>query len=52
MFGVKAVAGLTVNGRAADVETMAAEGPEELFREALAAVRRVTGLSEEERKNS
>ena len=51
-WGVKAVSGLTINGIAADVELMAAEGPEALFREALAAVRRETGLNEEERKNS
>ena len=51
-WGVKEVRGLTVNGSVADVELMAAEGPEELFREALAAVRRETGLNEEERKNS
>ena len=51
-WGVKAVSGLTINGSAADVELMTAEGPEALFREALAAVRRETGLNEEERKNS
>ena len=51
-WGVQSVSGLRVNGRVADVELMAAEGPEELFREALAAVRRETGLSEEDRKNS
>jgi len=52
MWGVKAVSGLSVDGRVADVQSMAAEGPEELFREALAAVRRQIGLNEEERKNS
>jgi hypothetical protein len=52
MWGVKAVAGLAVDGTAAGPELLAAAGPEELFREALAAVRRETGLSEEERKNS
>jgi hypothetical protein len=51
-WGVKAISGLTVNGCAADVELMATEGPEALFREALAAVRHETGLNEEERKNS
>ena len=39
-------------GVAAGPELLAEAGPEELFREALAAVRRETGLSEEERKNS
>jgi hypothetical protein len=51
-WGVKAVSGLVVDSREADPELLAEAGPEELFREALAAVRRETGLSEEERKNS
>jgi hypothetical protein len=52
MWGVKAVSGLAVDGSIAGPELLAEAGPEELFREALAAVRRETGLSEEERKNS
>ena len=52
MWGVKAVSGLTVDGSIAGPELLAEAGPEELFREALAAVRRETGLNEEERKNS
>jgi hypothetical protein len=52
MWGVKAVAGLAVDGKAAGPELLAEAGPENLFQEALAAVRRETGLSEEERKNS
>jgi hypothetical protein len=52
MWGVKAVSGLTVDGNSAGPELLAEAGPEELFREALAAVRRETGLNEEERKNS
>jgi hypothetical protein len=51
-WGVKAVSGLVVDNREADPELLAEAGPEELFREALAVVRRETGLSEEERKNS
>ena len=51
-WGLKAVAGLAVDGSMASPELLAEAGPEELFREALAAVRRETGLSEEERKNS
>ena len=51
-WGVKAVTGLVVDGRVAGPELLAEAGPEELFREALAAVRRETGLNEEERKNS
>ena len=49
-WGVKTVEGLTVNGIAASPELLA-EGPEDLFRQALAAVRQELGLSEEERKN-
>jgi hypothetical protein len=52
MWGVKAVSGLAVDARAASAELLAEAGPEELFREALEAVRRETGLNEEERKNS
>jgi hypothetical protein len=51
-WGVKAVSGLVVDTRVAGAELLAEAGPEELFREALAAVRRETGLSEEARKNS
>jgi hypothetical protein len=51
MWGVKAVAGLAVDGTIAGPELLAEAGPEELFREALALVRRETGLNEEERKN-
>ena len=46
-----AVAGLVVDGREADPPMLVEAGPEELFREALAAVRAETGLTEEERKN-
>jgi hypothetical protein len=52
MWGVTAVSGLAVDGLVAGPKLLAEAGPEELFREALAAVRRETGLSEEERKNS
>ena len=52
IWGVKAVSGLAVDTRAAGAELLAEAGPEELFREALTAVRRETGLSEEERKKS
>jgi hypothetical protein len=50
-WGLKSVAGLRVDGRVVDAASLAAEGPEELCREALAAIRAETGLSEEERKN-
>ena len=51
MWGVKAVSGLTVDGAIAGPELLAESGPEDLFREALALVRKETGLNEEERKN-
>ena len=50
-WGLKAVRGLVIDGRDADPDLLAESGPEELFREALAAVRAETGLSEDERKN-
>jgi hypothetical protein len=51
LWGVKAVEGLRVDGVIAGPDLLAA-GPEDVFREALAAVRREIGLSEEETKNS
>jgi hypothetical protein len=50
-WGLRAVSGLVVDGLDASPETLSGDGPEELFREALAAIRAETGLSEEERKN-
>jgi hypothetical protein len=51
-WGLQAVSGLELDGSQATPESLAQAGPEDLFREALAAVRRETGLTEEERKNS
>jgi len=51
-WGLRGVSGLMVDGREANIESLAADAPEGLFREALEAVRAETGLSEEERKNS
>lgn len=51
-WGLQTVAGLELDGIPATPELLAVAGPEDLFREALAAVRSETGLSEEERKNS
>jgi hypothetical protein len=51
MWGVKAVSGLAVDGTIAGPELLVEAGPDELFREALALVRREAGLNEEERKN-
>lgn len=50
-WGIRSVEGLTLDGAAATPESLAEKGPEELFREALAAVKAETGLSEAERKN-
>jgi hypothetical protein len=51
LWGLKEVAGLELDGVPATPESLAASGPEELFREALAAVKSQCGLSEAERKN-
>jgi len=50
-WGLQSITGLIVDGMEATPELLAEIGPEELFREALAAVRRETGLSASERKN-
>jgi hypothetical protein len=50
-WGIRAVSGLTLDGAEATPEGLAEAGPEELFREALAAVRAQIGLNDEERKN-
>jgi len=50
-WGLVAVAGLELDGAEATPQLLAAAGPEDLWREALAAVRRETGLSADERKN-
>jgi len=51
VWGLKEVSGLFVDGVEATTEILADCGSEELFREALAAVRAETGLDEAERKN-
>ena len=50
-WGLRDVIGLELDGKPATAESLADCGPEELFREALAAVRAATGLSAVERKN-
>ena len=50
-WGLQAVSGLELDGVAASPAALAAAGPEELFREAVAAVRAQSGLSADERKN-
>ncbi|MGA2134615.1 MAG: hypothetical protein ABSH50_20200 [Bryobacteraceae bacterium] len=51
LWGLKEVSGLELDGQPATPESLAASGPEDLFREALAAVKQQCGLSEDERKN-
>jgi hypothetical protein len=50
LWGLDGVSGLEVDGAEATPEALIERGPEELFREALAAVRAQAGLTEEERK--
>jgi len=52
IWGLRAISGLVLDSGEATPELLAESGPEELFREALAAVRAETGLTDEERKNS
>jgi hypothetical protein len=50
-WGLRAVSGLAIDGAAATPELLAEAGPENLLREALAAVRAETGLTAAETKN-
>jgi hypothetical protein len=50
-WGLRSIAGLMVDGQEATPDLLAEHGPEDLFREALEAVRAQTGLSAAERKN-
>jgi hypothetical protein len=50
-WGLREVSGLELDGAAATPDSLADAGPEDLFQEALAAVRAETGLNEAERKN-
>src|SRR4051812_3638845 len=51
LWGLIGVSGLILDGAEATPETLVERGPEELFCEALTAVRRETGLTDIERKN-
>lgn len=51
-WGLREVSGLTIDGRPATPDLLASSGPEDLFVEALNAVKSECGLSEAERKNS
>jgi hypothetical protein len=50
-WGLQELTGLDVDGTAATPEVLASTGPEELFREAVAAIKAECGLTEDERKN-
>ena len=51
LWGLREVTGLELDGLPATPELLAESGPEDLFREALAAVKQQCGLSDAERKN-
>jgi hypothetical protein len=50
-WGVEEIRGITLNGQPGTAANLIEAGPEDLFREALAAVKTESGLSETERKN-
>jgi hypothetical protein len=51
LWGLGEVRGLDLDGAPATAESLIESGPEELFNEALAAVKSECGLDEDERKN-
>ncbi len=51
LWGLEEVRGLEIDGMAATPEMLIERGPEDLFHEALGAVRSECGLNENERKN-
>ena len=51
VWGVAKIDGLTIDGADATPDSLVADGPEELVREAATLVRSQLGLSEDERKN-
>ena len=51
LWGLREVQGLDIDGLPATPDLLAASGPEELCREAAAAIRAAAGLTYEERKN-
>lgn len=50
-WGIEGILGLEIDGAPATAESLIECGPEELFYEALAAVKAECGLTESERKN-
>ncbi len=51
LWGIERICGLDLDGMPATTESLIDSGPEELFNEALAAVKSECGLGENERKN-
>jgi hypothetical protein len=50
-WGLRQLVGLEVDGAPATPDLLACAGPEDLFREAVTAIKSECGLSEAERKN-
>ncbi len=50
-WGLEQVRGLEIDGQAADVDALIERGPEDLFIEALTAIRAECGLTDAETKN-
>lgn len=50
-WGLQQLIGLELDGQAATPELLASAGPEDLFHEAVSAIKAECGLSETERKN-
>jgi hypothetical protein len=50
-WGLEEIRGLEIDGLPATTESLIESGPEELFLEALAAIKAECGLTENERKN-
>ncbi len=50
-WGLEEVRGIEIDGQPATPVSLVESGPEELFQEALAAVKAECGLNEQERKN-
>jgi len=50
-WGLRQISGLEIDGREATCGLLVSDGPEELCREIVAAIRAECGLSAEERKN-
>ena len=50
-WGVERILGIQIDGEPATPVSLIDSGPEDLFREALEAVRAECGLNEQERKN-